>query len=130
MAALQRLPHNINITDTLKTVIDTTSGHINNMVYDILNILGVNKVSHTKLRSKRNPRRIDIYTNYPRRADHFCTLNNIESNTTEAKNSYRRSGFYLHSERHCTYPSSDTTADVANFVKRCILSHFGKGNFR
>lgn len=129
VTALKSLAHDIHVTNALKTVINTTTGHLNQVVDDVLHLARINKIRHTELPRELRLGRIQIDTNDTRCTHHASALNDVETNATEAEYSNCRARFDFHCERHGTNTSRYTTADVTNLVKGGILSDFGHRDF-
>ena len=49
VTALQGLAHHIDVTNALEAVVDTTSGHLDEVINDVIDFARVNKIGHTKL---------------------------------------------------------------------------------
>jgi hypothetical protein len=59
-----------------------------------------------------------------------CALDDVEANATEAKYHHIGPRLYLGCVDDGSNPGGNATADVADFVQRCIGANFGDGDFR
>ena len=129
MTALERLAHHVNVTDTFEAVVNTTTGHLDQMVDHVLNLTWVNKVGHTKLTRQVGFRGVQINTNDSRGTDHTSSLDNVKSNTTKTKHSDGRTRFNFHRKRDGTNACRDTTTDVADLIEGRVFSNLCNRNF-
>ncbi len=129
MAAFQRLAHDINVADAFKAVIDTTAGHLNQMIHDILDFAWVDEISHTKMFTQLRFLRVEIDTNNTGRANHARALNDIQANASQAKHGDRRARLNLHGEGNRANAGCDAAADIANLIEGCILAYLGDSYF-
>ena len=99
------------------------------MVDHIIDFVGIDEVGHAEFLRHFDSVVIQVDTNNPCGADEACTLDHIETDSTQTENSNSLAGFHIHGERNRADTSRDTAADVTNFIEGGIFSHFGNGNF-
>ncbi|GIS02730.1 MAG: hypothetical protein CM15mP103_12810 [Gammaproteobacteria bacterium] len=120
VAALECLAHHIDVTNTLKAVVDTAAGHLNQVIYDVLDLFRVNKIGHAELRSQFL---LLNHANNTTCTDQLGALNNIQANTTQTE--YRDGGagldFIVNATARCRWSPA---ANVADLVEGRVLSHF------
>ena len=129
MAALECLAHHIDVTNTLKAVVDTAAGHLDQVIDDIVDLAGVHKVRHAELGRQLLFIGIEVDTNDAPCADQLGALNHVQSDATQAKYGNGRARLDVHGESDGTDAGGHATADVADLVEGRVLSHFCHGDF-
>ncbi len=113
------------MTNTFKAVICAAISELNNGIDDIFHFIGIDKMGHAKLTGEFLTCRINIDTNNFARPDHFCPLNDIQTNATQTKHHDIRACFYFSGKQHRAQTCGHTTAYIADFIKGCIRTNFG-----
>ena len=129
MTTFERLAHHVNVTDAFEAVVNTTTGHLDQMVDHVLNLTWVNKVGHAKLTRQVGLRGVQINTNDSRGTDHTSALDHIKSNASQSKDSNGRTCFNFHRERDGANACRHTTADVADLIEGRVFSNLCNRNF-
>src|SRR4029079_7916146 len=96
MAALERLAHQLAISDALDAVIGASLRQFHQVTHDVtLDLLGIDEMRHAELARQGFPRRIDIDANDHVRARHAGPLDDIEPDAPEPEDDDVGSGFHL-----------------------------------
>ena len=85
MTALESLAHDIHVADALKTVINTATSHLNQVIDHVLYFARINEIRHTELPRKLRLGRIQIDTNDTSCTHHASALYYVETDATEAE---------------------------------------------
>src|SRR4051794_26723536 len=131
MTALERLAHQIDITDTFEAVVRTAicKGHeiSNEIAFDLF---GIDEMRHAELFSECFAPRIDVHTDNlvcPRKTR---TLNHIEANATETEHDDVRARFNFRGIDHRADSCGHAATDVADLVEGSILTNLCERDLR
>ena len=124
VAALECLSHQVNVADALEAVVDTSTRHLNQVIYYVLDLFRVNKIGHAELRSQFLFAGVYIHANNTSCTHQLGSLNNIQANTTQTEYRDGGAGLDLHSERYRPDASGHTATNVADLVKGRVLPNF------
>ena len=85
VAALECLPHHIDVTNALEAVVDTATRHLDQVINDVVDLAGVHKVRHAKLGRQFFFVGIEVDANNAAGSDQLGALNHVEANATQTE---------------------------------------------
>jgi len=131
MAALKRLTHRVDVADTFETVIRPAAGQLHQMADDIaFYLFRIDEMRHAEPPGKALARRIEIDTDDHVGTGQLRALNDIEADAAETEDHDIGAGLHARREDDGTDACGNAAADVANFIKRCVLPHLRQRDFR
>ena len=123
------MAHHIDVTNTLKAVVDTAAGHLDQVINDVIDLTRIYKVRHAELGRQLDFVRVEINTNNAARAHQFGALNDVQANAAQSEHRNGGTGLDFHRKRNGANPGGHTAADVTNLVEGRVFSHFCHGDF-
>src|SRR5256886_16397828 len=127
VAALERLAHEIDVTDALEAVIGTAVGEAHQVLYQVpAELLGVHEVGHAEALGERFAARVDIHADDLARADQARALDDVQPNAPQAEHHYVRARLDLGRVDDRADAGRDAAADVADLLEGRVLADLGE----
>src|ERR1700730_2334683 len=131
VAALERLAHEIDVTDVIDFVVGTAVGETYEVHHQVpADFLGVHEVRHPEAFRQPLAARIDIHADDLVRAGQARALDDVQSNAAQAKHHHVRAGLDLGGIDDRADAGRDTAADVADLLEGRVLADLGERNLR
>ena len=131
VTALERLAHEIDVTDALEAVIGTAVGEAHQVLHQVpAELLGVHEVGHAEALGERFAARVDIHADDPVRADQARALDDVQPNAPQAEHHHVRAGLDLGGVDDRADAGRDAAADVADLLEGRVLADLGERNLR
>src|SRR5690606_39080174 len=124
VCTFQCLTHGVDVADALERVVNAATGHVDDVLNDIVNFFGVHEVGHAELLRHLDFARVDVDTDDAGRTNHPGALDDVQTDTTETEYGNGGARLNLHGEEHGADARGHTTADVADLVERRVLADF------
>src|SRR5690554_2433484 len=130
MASFKRLAHDLGIAYALERIIGPTVRQLDDVVDDVLDLLGVDEMRHAELAGHGFALGVQVYAYDLVGTHHLGALNNVQADTAQTKYHHIGSGLDLGGVQHRTQSGRDTATDVADLVERGIAADLGQRDFR